>query len=111
MYPLIPLILTPPFLPTSLPPYLPPPPCQAQVITNFSRARCRLLDATFDLRNQDVVLVRRITQRISAFLRSHPALLEGATPPAAYLKALTASCMQVAVTATLKPMVGGGGGE
>ncbi|KAG0624155.1 hypothetical protein M758_3G228000 [Ceratodon purpureus] len=57
-----------------------------QVITNFSRANSKLLEASFYLQNQDIFKVNKITADVKAYLKTHPQVTEtGRTTPMCYL--------------------------
>jgi small-conductance mechanosensitive channel len=57
-----------------------------QVITNFSRANSKLLEADFHLHNQDIFLVNKITEDVVAYLRTHPQVETQRATPMCYLK-------------------------
>ncbi|GJP51197.1 hypothetical protein CLOM_g10359 [Closterium sp. NIES-68] len=73
-------------------------------ILNITRAGCRLMDATFVLRNEDVVRVRPITRALTAYVQAHPRVDRSKGPAMAFLKALTGSGLQIGVTACIKDM-------
>lgn len=57
-----------------------------QVITNFSRANSKHMDASFYLHNQDIFLVNKITADVKTYLKSHPQVTEtNRSTPMCYL--------------------------
>ncbi|EFJ35816.1 hypothetical protein SELMODRAFT_404072 [Selaginella moellendorffii] len=59
-----------------------------QVIINYSRAKDKLLEATFQVRNQDIFLIEKITNRVVQYLRWHKEVDKGSQPPMCYLKSM-----------------------
>jgi hypothetical protein len=57
-----------------------------QVITNFSRANSKLLEANFHLHNQDIFLVDKITAQVVEYLKTHPQVEKQRATPMCYLK-------------------------
>ncbi|GJP42223.1 hypothetical protein CLOM_g1814, partial [Closterium sp. NIES-68] len=77
------------------------------VITNFSRAKCYPLKATFELRIEDIVRVRTITTRITDMLRSHADVDQSQGPAHAVLKDLCGASLHVGMLASLNPQQDG----
>ncbi|GJP79047.1 hypothetical protein CLOP_g9296 [Closterium sp. NIES-67] len=74
------------------------------VVTNFSRAGCLALEATFVLRNEDIVRIRPITQRLTAYLRAHPRVDLSKGPTLAFLKQLSGTGLQVGIMTCVQDM-------
>ncbi|KAL2613711.1 hypothetical protein R1flu_025403 [Riccia fluitans] len=77
-----------------------------QVITNYSRANNKLLEAEFPIRIQDIFLVDKITGLVSTFLKSHPEIDSGLKTPVCYLKSVHEQGVQIAVSCVVKPKGG-----
>jgi small-conductance mechanosensitive channel len=73
-----------------------------QVITNYSRAVNKLMEAEFPLRIQDVFHVDRITSKVVHFLRNHPDVDTNKSTPVCYLKNCTGSSSIIAITAVIR---------
>lgn len=56
-----------------------------QVITNFSRAKLRALEAKFQLKSRHMFFVHGITEQVHQFLLSHPHVESLKTIPKCYL--------------------------
>ncbi|CAM6101761.1 unnamed protein product [Calypogeia fissa] len=73
-----------------------------QIISNYSRATNRLMEAEFPIRMQDIFHVERITSKVVQFLKSHPDVDANNSTPVCYLKAVNSSNSLLAVTALLR---------
>ncbi|KAL3679166.1 hypothetical protein R1sor_022122 [Riccia sorocarpa] len=77
-----------------------------QVITNYSRANNKLLEAEFPIRIQDIFLVDKITTRVTLCLKSHQDVDSGAKTPVCYLKSVHEQGVQLAVQCVVRPSGG-----
>jgi hypothetical protein len=73
-----------------------------QIISNYSRATNRLMEAEFPIRMQDIFHVEGITSKVVQFLKSHPDVDANNSTPVCYLKAVTPTNNLLAVTALLR---------
>ncbi|BFI20189.1 mechanosensitive ion channel protein 1/2/3 [Marchantia polymorpha subsp. ruderalis] len=77
-----------------------------QVITNYSRANNKLLDAAFPIRIQDIFHVDRITQRVASYLKANPDVDTSKSTPVCYLKSVHEGGVQIAMTCIVRPTGG-----
>jgi hypothetical protein len=77
-----------------------------QVITNYSRAKHRLMEAEFPLRIQDIFLVEKITANVVEFLKSYPDVDSSKSTPVCYMKNCSGSSCTIGVSAVIKAAVG-----
>lgn len=59
-----------------------------QVITNFSRANSKQLEASFYVHNQDIFLVNKITKNVVDYLKTHPQVETKKATPQCYLSTM-----------------------
>ena len=64
-----------------------------------------MLDANFELRHQDILVVDNITKRVTELLQTHPAVDKEAGRPGAYLKSYGSTSITVGINATIKVCV------
>ncbi|CAI7874834.1 unnamed protein product, partial [Closterium sp. NIES-54] len=74
------------------------------VVTNYSRAGCLALEATFVLRNEDIIRIRPITEKLTAYLRAHPLVDVSKGPTLGYLKKLSGTGLEVGIIAYVQDM-------
>ncbi|KAG6546107.1 hypothetical protein Mapa_012514 [Marchantia paleacea] len=74
-----------------------------QVITNYSRANNKLLDAAFPVRIQDIFHVDRITNRVVQYLKANPDVDSSKSTPVCYLKSVHEGGVQIAMTCIVRP--------
>ncbi|CAI6002291.1 unnamed protein product [Closterium sp. NIES-65] len=74
------------------------------VVTNYSRAGCLALEATFVLRNEDIIRIRPITEKLTAYLRAHPLVDVTKGPTLGYLKKLSGTGLEVGIIAYVQDM-------
>lgn len=66
-----------------------------EVIVNYSRTRCRLLSAVFQLRSEDIFVVDKLTAEIIEYLHNHPKVDKEKQFPICYLKAMNANGLDI----------------
>lgn len=76
-----------------------------QVITNFSRAKTRVLEATFQLDNRHIFMVNNITKTVTEYLASHPSVDNANTSPFCYLKNMEDDGPEIALSCVIKATV------
>jgi hypothetical protein len=59
-----------------------------QVVTNFSRAKSKLLEASFYLHNHDIFKVNKITEDVVEYLKTHPQVDSQKSTPMCYLNTM-----------------------
>nr|PNR42811.1 hypothetical protein PHYPA_017642 [Physcomitrium patens] len=74
----------------------------SQVITNFSRANSRVLEATFQLDNRHIFMVNSITEEVTKNLLSHPNIDSSRTSPICYLRTMGDDGPEISVTCVVK---------
>lgn len=74
----------------------------SQVITNFSRAKTRVLEATFQLDNRHIFMVNNITKTVTEYLASHPSVDNANTSPFCYLKNMEDDGPEIALSCVIK---------
>lgn len=79
--------------------------CSRQVITNFSRAKTKVLEASFQLNNRHIFLVNGITDEITKYLQSLPSVETKTSTPACYLKSMQKDGPVLAVSCVVKSTV------
>lgn len=73
-----------------------------QVITNFSRAKTKVLRASFQLQNRHMVVVRKITSRVRDYLSAHPNVDTEKATPICWLHSMHHSGPQLAISCEIK---------
>eukprot|EP00897_Mesotaenium_endlicherianum_P010156 jgi/Mesen1/9169/ME000591S08485 len=71
-------------------------------ITNMSRAKNRILSASFQLRHQDILVVDPITCKITELLKRHPAVDTKAATPVCYLNSFQDMSLEITLSAHAK---------
>ncbi|CAI5476282.1 unnamed protein product [Closterium sp. Yama58-4] len=74
------------------------------IVTNYTRAGCLALEATFVLRNEDIIRIRPITEKLTAYLRAHPLVDVSKGPTLGYLKKLSGTGLEVGVICYVQDM-------
>ncbi|CAI5458280.1 unnamed protein product [Closterium sp. Yama58-4] len=92
--------------PTHTNPFAPltPPLLPHQIVTNYTRAGCLALEATFVLRNEDIIRIRPITEKLTAYLRAHPLVDVSKGPTLGYLKKLSGTGLEVGIICYVQDM-------
>lgn len=78
---------------------------EVQVITNFSRAKSKVLEASFQLNNRHIFLVHDITMKVQKYLSSHPSVETVKATPICYLKSMEKDGPQIALSCVIKTVV------
>ena len=76
-----------------------------QVITNFSRAKTKVLEASFQLNNRHIFLVNGITDEITKYLQSLSGVETQTSAPICYLKSMQKDGPELAVSCVVKSTV------
>ncbi|KAG0603664.1 hypothetical protein M758_10G111600 [Ceratodon purpureus] len=77
-----------------------------QVVTNFSRANSKLLEASFYLHNQDIFKVNQITENVVEYLKTHPQVDSQKSTPMCYLNTMGHWGPEISIMCTIN--FGGG---
>lgn len=78
-----------------------------QVITNFSRAKLRALEAKFQLKSRHMFFVHGITEQVHQYLLSHPDVESLKTTPKCFLMAMRKDGPELALQCYLTAAVSG----
>jgi hypothetical protein len=78
-----------------------------QVITNFSRAKLRALEAKFQLKSRHMFFVHGITEHVHEYLLSHPHVESLKTTPKCFLMAMHKDGPELALQCYLTAAVSG----
>ncbi|KAG0600767.1 hypothetical protein M758_11G059000 [Ceratodon purpureus] len=73
-----------------------------QVITNFSRAKTKVLKASFQLHNRHMFLVHRITSEVRNYLSSHQKVETERATPICWLDSMHRNGPQLAISCEIK---------
>jgi len=74
-------------------------------MTNFSRAKFKVLDASFQLNNRHIFLVSDITLKVQKYLITHPGVETVKVTPVCYLKSMEKDGPEIALHCLIKSMV------
>lgn len=85
-----------------VPVYVPNNAFTSQVITNFSRAKTKVLEASMQLNNRHIFLVHTITEKVQSYLVSHPSVESVKATPICYLKSMESDGPVIALSCVIK---------
>jgi MscS family membrane protein len=89
-----------------VPVYVPNNAFTSQVITNFSRAKTMVLEASMQLNNRHIFLVHVITEKVQDYLRSHSHVEKIKSAPICYLKSMQNDGPVIALSCVIKAQRG-----
>ncbi|KAG0618812.1 hypothetical protein M758_4G093200 [Ceratodon purpureus] len=78
----------------------------SQVITNFSRAKTKVLEASFQLNNRHIFLVHDITTKVQKYLSSQPSVESMKATPICYLQSMEKDGPVIALSCVIKAVGG-----
>jgi hypothetical protein len=76
-----------------------------QVITNFSRATTKVLEASFQLNDRHIFLVNNITTEVQKYLSLQPSIETVKATPLCYLKSMEKDGPVIALSCVIKAVV------